>query len=138
MLPVSIFKITLKNKGCNFHSVPNLSINHIRNFFSETRIYVAEETKKQTKVTVFISVINQLDAKNVCFTISLFHVSTCFEHMCSYQEVKIALHSLWYHHTYRWPSLNLCTRRPPIGVMIPEAVQCNSDLLMTSTCARNM
>ena len=64
------------------------------------------------------------------------HVSsTCAHH----QEVKIALHSLWYRHTYRWSSraqvergligmhfnqssLNLCTRRPPIGVMIPEAV----------------
>jgi len=43
----------------------------------------------------FISVINQLDAQNFCFTISLLHASTCFEHMCS--------------------SL-------PIGVMIPEAV----------------
>jgi len=74
------------------------------------------------------------------------HVSsTCAHH----QEVKIALHSLWYHHTYRWPSraqvergrkssLNLCTRRPPIGVMIPEAVKCNFDLLMMSTFARNM
>jgi len=41
---------------------------------------------------------------------------------CAHQEVKIALHNLWYHHTYRWPSvaqvegglqssLNLCTRR---------------------------
>ena len=29
------------------------------------------------------------------------HVSsTCAHH----QEVKIALHSLWYHHNYRWPS----------------------------------
>jgi len=29
------------------------------------------------------------------------HVSsTCAHH----QEVKIALHSLWYYHTYRWPS----------------------------------
>ena len=31
----------------------------------------------------FISVINQLNAQKFCFTISLFHVSTCFEHMCS-------------------------------------------------------
>ena len=107
-----------------------------------------------------ISVINQLDAQNFCFTISLFHASTCFEHyvpiitrsklyytasgiitpiggrlmhrlredsillinqldeqnFCFYnklisclymfralcvhhQEVKIVLHSLWYHHT---------------------------------------
>ena len=30
----------------------------------------------------FISVINQLNAQNLCFTISLFHASTCFEHMC--------------------------------------------------------
>ena len=27
-----------------------------------------------------ILVINQLDAQNFCFTISLFHASTCFEH----------------------------------------------------------
>ena len=31
---------------------------------------------------LFISVINQLYAQNF-FTISLFHASTCFEHMCS-------------------------------------------------------
>ena len=29
---------------------------------------------------IFILVINQLDAQNFCFTISLFHTSTCFEH----------------------------------------------------------
>jgi len=34
-------------------------------------------------LSIFISVINQIDAKNFCFTISLFHASTCFEHMCS-------------------------------------------------------
>ena len=32
---------------------------------------------------IYISTINQLDAQNFCFTISLFHASTCFEHMCS-------------------------------------------------------
>ena len=31
-------------------------------------------------LSIFISVINQLDAQNYCFTISLFHASTCFEH----------------------------------------------------------
>ena len=42
---------------------------------------------------------------NICFTISLFHASTCFEHMCSSSGgKKIVLYSLWYHHTYRWPS----------------------------------
>ena len=34
-------------------------------------------------ISIFISVINQLDAQNFCFTVSLFHASTCFEHMCS-------------------------------------------------------
>jgi len=52
------------------------------------------------------------------------HVSST----CAYrQEVKIVLYSIWYHHTYRWPSgaqveTGLRTERPPIGVMIPEAV----------------
>jgi len=45
-----------------------------------------------------MSVINQLDAKNFCFTISLFHASTCFEH---------------------YTASGIIT---PIGVMIPEAV----------------
>jgi len=31
-------------------------------------------------LTIFILVINQLHAQNFCFTISLFHASTCFEH----------------------------------------------------------
>jgi len=34
-------------------------------------------------IRIFISVINQLDAQNFSFTISLFHASTYFEHMCS-------------------------------------------------------
>ena len=33
-------------------------------------------------LNIFISVINQLDAQNFCFTIRLFHACTCFEHMC--------------------------------------------------------
>ena len=32
---------------------------------------------------MFISVINQLDAQNFYFRVSLFHASTCFEQMCS-------------------------------------------------------
>jgi len=46
----------------------------------------------------FISVFNQLDAQNLFhnkFYIMPLHVSsTCAHH----QEVKVALHSLWYHH----------------------------------------
>ena len=52
------------------------------------------------------------------------HVSSTRAH---HQEVKIALHSLWYHHTYRWQSgaqvlSQPVYRLPPIAVMIPEAV----------------
>ena len=53
---------------------------------------------------IFISVFNQLDAQNLFHNMFYFlplHVSSTCAH---YQEVKIALHSLWYHHTYRWPS----------------------------------
>jgi len=40
------------------------------------------------------------------------HVSsTCAHH----QEVKIALHNLWYHHTYRWPS-RAQVERGPVGM----------------------
>ena len=34
-------------------------------------------------LSTVISVIKQLDAQKFCFTVSLFHASTCFEHMCS-------------------------------------------------------
>jgi len=52
----------------------------------------------------FILVFNQLDAQNLFhnkFYFMLLHVSSTYAH---YPEVKIVLHSLWYHHTYRWPS----------------------------------
>ena len=64
-----------------------------------------EETLKNYDVlltvhlSIFILVINQLDAQNFVlqkiYFISLHVSSTCAHH----QEVKIALHSLWYHHT---------------------------------------
>jgi hypothetical protein len=48
---------------------------------------------------IFISVFNQLDAQNLFhnkFYFMLLHVSSTLAH---HQEVKISLHSLWYHHT---------------------------------------
>ena len=74
---------------------------------------------------------NQLDAQNVFFRISLFHASTCFEH-----HVLIIKRSKLYYtasgivtpvggrpvQRLRDSSLNLCTGRPPISVMIQEAV----------------
>jgi hypothetical protein len=53
--------------------------------------------------SIFISVFNQLDTQNLFHNKFYFiplHVSrTCVHH----PEGKIALHSLWYHHTYRCP-----------------------------------
>jgi len=55
-------------------------------------------------LSIFISVFNQLGTQNLFHSKSYFmplHVSsTCAHH----QEVKITLHSLWYHHTYWWSS----------------------------------
>ena len=56
------------------------------------------------QLSIFISVFNQLDVQNLfhnkLYFIPLHVSSTCAHH----QEVIIALHSLCYHHTYRWPS----------------------------------
>jgi len=58
--------------------------------------------------TFFISLFNQLDAQNLFhskFYFTPLHVSsTCAHH----QEVRIALHSLWYHHTYRCDDTRGC------------------------------
>jgi len=71
--------------------------------------------------SIFISVFNQLDAQNLFhnkFYFMPLHVSsTCSHH----QEVKIALHSLWYHHlvhetaTYRCDDTRCCAMQfwPP-------------------------
>jgi len=97
-------------------------------------------------LSTFISVFNQLDAQNFLhnkFYFMPLHVSsTCAHH----QEVETALHSLWYHHTYRCDDTRGCVMQrrlfrahmliirrsklhytasgiiTPIGVMIPEAV----------------
>jgi len=52
-------------------------------------------------LSMFISVINQLDAQKFCFTISLFHASTCFEHVLIISITQLLV---------------------PSGVMMPEAV----------------
>ena len=71
-------------------------------------------------LSIFILVINQPDAQNLFYNkfISCLYM---FRAPCAHrQEVKMLLYSLWYHHTYRWPS------RARDGhlqsVMTPEAV----------------
>ena len=65
-------------------------------------------------LSVFISVINQLDAQNFCFTISLFHASTCFEHVCS-SWGQNCITQPWYEHTYRCDDTRGCVMQfwPP-------------------------
>ena len=57
---------------------------------------------------VFISVFSQLNAQNLFYNkfyfVALHVSSTCAHH----QGVKIALHSLWYHHTYRCDDTRGC------------------------------
>ena len=59
-------------------------------------------------LSIFISVFNQLDAHSLFhnkFYFMPLHVSsTCAHH----QGVRIALHSLWYHHTYRCDDTRGC------------------------------
>ena len=80
----------------DFSSITN-KIYLLYNTFSvvlttDTQVFVHSKVKEIFKnlvvlltvhLSIFISVINQLDAQCFCFTISLFHASTCFEHMCS-------------------------------------------------------
>ena len=57
---------------------------------------------------LFISVFNQLDAQNLFHNKFYFiplHVSNTRVH---HQEVKLALNSLWYHHTYRCDDTRGC------------------------------
>ena len=59
------------------------------NYISPICFHVVENDNSNFDVlltvhlSIFISVFNQPDAQNFCFKISLFHASTCFEHMCS-------------------------------------------------------
>ena len=91
---------------------------------------------------LFISqYLNNLMHK-ICFTISFISCLYMFR-----AHVFIIRRSKFYYTAgivtlSRWPSgaqstHNLCTGRPPIGVMIPDAVQYNFDLLMMSTCTHH-
>jgi len=55
--------------------------------------------------------------------------STCAHH----QEVKIALHSLWYHHTYRWPGLIVKQKFCTSSWLITEIIYCHSNANLLKT-----
>ena len=55
---------------------------HVTKFFPKVT-WINFDGLLTVHLSILISVINQLDAQNFCFTVSLFHASTYFEHMCS-------------------------------------------------------
>jgi len=60
-------------RGWEFYNVSSFNVNN----------GIQLDNNFDCNLTTFISVISQLDAQNFCFTISLYHASTCFVHMCS-------------------------------------------------------
>ena len=58
-----------------------ISLHSDNRHVSATHVVICRVARRT--IQIFISVIKQLDAQYFCFTISLFHASTCFQHMCS-------------------------------------------------------
>ena len=83
------------------HNTRNTILRRSRDI-DEDRLLECFDVLLTVHLSIFISVFNQHDAQNLFhnkFYFMPLHVSnTCAHH---HQEVKITLHSLWYHHTYR-------------------------------------
>ena len=78
---------------------------------SRTYIYTNFDVLLKVHFSIFISVFNQLDEQNLFHNKFYFvplHVSNTRAH---HQEVKIALHSIWYHHTYRCDDTRGCVMK---------------------------
>ena len=52
-----------------------------------------------------ILVINKLNAQNRFYNKFIIRLYIFRALYAYHQEVKIVLYSIWYYHTYRWPSL---------------------------------
>ena len=75
----------------------------LRGFKLQRHVYVFFDVMLTVHLSIFILVINQLDAQNFCFTISFWYAGA---YAPAYQTVIYTEY----------------TRRPPIGVIIPETV----------------
>jgi len=92
-------------------------LSHKRHNFHWRRIEhkICFDVMLTVHLSIFISVFNQLDAQNLFHNKFYFmpqHVSSACAH---HQEVKTALHSLWYHHTFRFDDTRGCVMQfwPP-------------------------
>jgi len=76
----------------------HLNVNYLKSF----------DVLLTVHLSIFVSVFNQLDAQNL-FHNKFYFMPLHVSNICAYhQEVKIALHSLWYHHTYRFDDTRGC------------------------------
>ena len=74
------------------------------NLVNKTNLVKNFDVLLTVHLSIFILVIIQLDAQNL-FNNKFISCLYTFRAPCAHrQEVKILLYSLWYHHTYRWPS----------------------------------
>jgi len=77
-------------------------------FETQPNLYLFFDVLLTVYLSIFISVFNQLDAESFFhnkFYFMPLHVSSTCVHD---QEVKTALCSLWYHHTYRCDDTRGC------------------------------
>jgi len=86
----SLYELVINNKAHNVRVLPYyrrtiyyaICITHYC-FINKVKRELNFDVLLTVHLSIFISVNNQLDAQHFCFTIRLFHASTCFEHMCS-------------------------------------------------------
>jgi len=58
----------------------------------------------RSELFLVILVINQLNAQKLVYNKFIICLYMARAQCAHHQEVKIVLYSIWYHHTYRWPS----------------------------------
>jgi len=96
---------------------------HIPTFF----LHFADSASQYIYIYIYISVIHQLDAQNLFHNkfISCLYMFRAQVHIIRRSKLHYTASGIITPIGGRLvhkSSLNLCTRRPPIGVMIPEAV----------------
>jgi hypothetical protein len=108
LLYLSQYLTNLMNKICftvSIISCMDMFRSYVRSSSGGQNCITQSLLSSHPYLTIFISVFNQLDEQNLFYNKFQFmplHVSSiCAPH---HQVVKIALHSIWYHHTYRWQS----------------------------------
>ena len=87
------------------HGIPNV---HNKLVFI-IRVHMSFDVSLTVHLSIFISVINQLDAQNFCFTISFISCLYMFRaHVLIIRRSKLHYTTSWYHHTYRCDDTSGC------------------------------